>query len=124
MISSSEWNYRFGRHRGIGPERVPEVIEHEVGDRKAVLDRFDPERCRQVALPHAGWAEEEDVRLLPDEAAGRQRLDLPPVDPRQKGPIEVLEGFPGRQGRELEHRRRAPFVLPIEFARSTRARGS
>ncbi len=80
-----------GRHRGIGASHVHQIIKHEVRDGGAVLDRLHPKRCREMTLPHTRWPEKEHVGLFADEAAGRERLDLPPVHTRLEAPVEVFE---------------------------------
>src|SRR5690606_10901649 len=103
------------RYRGIGPEHVREIIEYEVRHREAVLDRPHSQRRGQVALSHARRAEEEHVRLLADVAAGGQCLDLVTVHPRLEAPVEVLQRLARWQPAQLEHRRDAPLVLPLQL---------
>jgi hypothetical protein len=101
---------------GVGPEHVHQVVQQEVGDGEAVLDGLDAERRRKVALPHAGGPQEQHVGLLPDVAAGGQRLDLPAIHPGLERPVEVLERFALGQAGQLEHRLHPALVLALELA--------
>src|SRR5579864_5829316 len=70
-----------------------------------------------MAFPDAWRPQKEHVRLLPDVAARRQRLDLAAIDAGLKAPVEILEGLAGGEPRELEHRRHTPLVRALELAR-------
>src|SRR6185437_7709964 len=75
-----------------------------------------------MAFPHARRAQQEHGGLLADIAAGRQRLDLAAIDPGLKAPVEILQGLPDRESRELEHGRHAPLVLRSSSPVSTSSR--
>ena len=104
------------RYRRIRPQRVHEIIEHEVRDREAVLDRPDPEGGRQMTLSHTGRTKKQDVGLLANEAARREGLDLAPIDVRLKAPVEILERLARREAGQPQHRRDAALVLAIQLA--------
>ena len=78
----------------------------------SILDQGEPERCRQMALAAARWAEEQDVGTLRQPSvAGRQRHHLSFRDHRHGLEVERGERLAGRQTRLGE--------MPLDAAATT-----
>ena len=73
-----------------------QVVEHEVRDAEAVLDRLHAERGPEMRLAHARGPEEQHVRSVAQILARRQGLNLPTIGLGLEAPVEVLEGLPRR----------------------------
>jgi len=75
----------------------------------SILDQGEPERCRQMALAAAGWAEEQDIgAFLQLGVAGRQRHHLRFRDHwhgfPQGWPTPIRTGAGRREGRDRKWR--------------------
>ena len=99
-----------GVELGVPLERGEEVLQPVKGDGEAVLDRPHGERHREMRLPDAGRALQQQALPLPDPRAGGERLDAAPLDARLEGKVEIAKGLPGRQPREAQRRAHAPLV--------------
>jgi hypothetical protein len=75
--------------------RPAEILEQVLGadevHAEALLDGAEAEGDREVGLPDARRAEEEDVGRLADEGQGGELLDLALVDRGLKPKVELIE---------------------------------
>ena len=92
--------------REPGPERPAplrlEEARHELREGREVglepgLAGGHGEGDRQVRFPHAGWPEEHDVLLAPDEVQARQGLEARAVHRGREREVEVLQRLHRRE---------------------------
>ena len=81
----------------VASELVEELGDGDEVDVVTLGHGLHAERYRQVGLADAGWAKEDDVLAVGEEAQGGEFLDLFAVDRRLKAEVEVGQGLVERE---------------------------
>ena len=77
-------------------------FQGEEAHRVAGLHGLDPEGDGQVGLPHAGWAEQDDIVRALHEAEARQLAEHLAIDRRLEVEVELLEALQPGEARQLQ----------------------
>jgi hypothetical protein len=102
-LQSGGWQVR------VGLERRQQLVEAEVLDREAELDRPDAKSYKQMTFPDTRRPLHQDHLGVADPGAGGERLDARSLDRGLEGEVEVLQRLAGGDLRGLEHRPDAPL---------------
>ena len=80
-------------------ELLNELVAIHVIGGEPMLCRHKAQSGSQMSFAHAGWAEENHILTVFQEAHGGQLIDLPLVDGGLEGEIKVVQGlFDGEAG--------------------------
>ena len=95
---------------------MQQFLQPVEGHAEALLDGAHPQGHHQVSLAHPRRALHQQRRVLPDEGAGGQRLDLPAFDRRLEAEVEVAQGHPRRQVGQFQRGLDTPLVAGADLA--------
>src|SRR5262249_375869 len=117
---TSTWQWRICPGRRASPEsfkvRPARGWDGSGGGAWASAFLVTRGALRWRGFPHARRSQDQQRLLLPQPGAGRQRLQLGPLDRRLEGEVEVGQRLARRQAREPQRRADPPLLAPLQLA--------